>query len=363
MKARIFLTPILILVLAACQPTDTISVPTLMSLPVATATLVIEPSEAPTEVQATEMALIAATPAETVTPSETTIPPTSTFTLTPGETEIPPTLTLSSTPTLIPSLTITNTITPTLTDTPVPTPDLGPFGALVAAAANVTVLPIEQRYPPPTLTALAQLSEQLRQATLAAMGPQIDPNATGSVIGVTVLPVDGAFATPFAPAPCPVPFTGAMGSIQLEDPALAALLGCPVGGPVSITAAYQPFENGAMIYAQGFPGSIYVLSSDNHYRRFDDIWIEGVDPDNMNMTPPPNRYEPIRGFGKVWRSNPDVQAALGWAVASETGQTASLQQFDYGRAIYLPAQNQTYLLVVDAPGANNGSWRAFNVEF
>ncbi len=364
MKVRLIAIAVLVFALAACEPATPVNVPTLMSLPSATATTEVQPSPTLTEVQNTEIALVATQPEETDVPTvSATSLPLATDTAVPTQTTAAPTRIPSETPTLIPSLTITDTITPTLTNTPPPTPDLGPFAALALAAANVTVLPLEERYPPPTLTALAQLSEQLRQATLAVMAPQVDPNATGSVLGVTVLPANGTPASAVTPGPCPTPFTGGLGSIQLEDPALTARLGCPVGGPVSITAAYQPFEHGAMIYAQGIPGSIYAIGADSRYRRFDDTWVEGVDPESMSMIPPPDRYEPIRGFGKVWRTNADVQSTLGWAVAPEAGQSASLQQFDFGRAIYLPAQNQTYLLVEDTPGAIDGIWRVFNVGF
>lgn len=364
MKVRFIALTALIFALAACQPATPVNVPTLMSLPPATATIEIEPSPTLTSVPPTEIAQVATLPADTSIPTlEATAPPSATDTLPPTLTLEPPTATPTFTLTLVPSLTITDTITPTLTDTPPPTPDLGPFAALALAAANVTVLPIEQRYPPPTLTALAQLSEQLRQATLAVMAPTIDPNATGAVLGITIVPAEGSQGIAATPGPCPTPFTGGLGSIQLQDPALTARLGCPVGGPISITAAYQPFEHGAMIYTQGIPGSIYALGADSRYRRFDDTWVEGVDPDSMNLTAPPDRFEPIRGFGKVWRANADVQSVLGWAVAPETGQTASLQQFDFGRAIYLPAQNQTYLLVEDSPGATDGTWRVFNEGF
>lgn len=45
------------------------------------------------------------------------------------------------------------------------------------------------------------------------------------------------------------------------------------------------------------------------------------------LTPPPGRYEPQRGFGKVWRDFPEVREALGWATLPEAAHTATVQPF------------------------------------
>jgi hypothetical protein len=45
------------------------------------------------------------------------------------------------------------------------------------------------------------------------------------------------------------------------------------------------------------------------------------------LTPPPGRYEPQRGFGKVWRDFPEVREALGWATLPEAAHIATVQPF------------------------------------
>jgi hypothetical protein len=42
--------------------------------------------------------------------------------------------------------------------------------------------------------------------------------------------------------------------------------------------------------------------------------------------PPPGLYQPIRGFGKLWRTHPEVRDRLGWATAPEQGFYTQWQQ-------------------------------------
>jgi hypothetical protein len=352
-----------IVVVAACAPrTDVVTVPTIAQLPTLTAS--VEPTDEPTN-SATASPV---PPSPTVEPSATTraatIAPasaTSAPTLAAITSTAVPTHTASPEITVTPSLTITDTNTPVPSFTFTATLDLGPLGSLALLAANATVLPIEQRYPAPTLTALAIAAEQLRQATYAqfalptALSPGAGTAAPGSVVVLGTLPA--------ASAPCPASPPGGLGIMLASDAAFAASLGCPVGGTSTLVAARQPFERGAMLYVQGSPGTIYALDIGSRFRRFDDTWVEGVDPASTGLTPPPGLLEPARGFGKVWRDHPDLQVQLGWATAPEAGQTATVQRFERGLALYLPADNQTWILADDVPFTGAGAWRVFSGGF
>ena len=87
-------------------------------------------------------------------------------------------------------------------------------------------------------------------------------------------------------------------------------------------AAQQPFENGRMIWTE-FDQMIYVFydqSDPKTYATYPDTFEEGKDPEqDPKITPPTGLYQPIRGFGKVWRENPEVRSGLGWATAPESG--------------------------------------------
>jgi hypothetical protein len=148
---------------------------------------------------------------------------------------------------------------------------------------------------------------------------------------------------------------GTFGAIYQSDPNIPAAMGCPLAANASpMIAAYQRFENGEMIWIQS-PTMIYVLYNNGSYQDFSDTFRDGVDPESSGRTDVPSgRLEPIRGFGKVWRTNPAVQQTLGWALAPEAGnEGAQVLLFERGTMIFLPQTNQTYILI-----ASSGTWRA-----
>ncbi len=341
---------LLLLTLAACnsQP-SVVVVPTLAVLPTETETPIPPPTIPPTATTA---------PSDTPLPTDTgTLPPTPTISLTPSDTptEAPtelPTVTVTA------SLTITDTITPTISPTPTPTQELPMLGGLAVMAAQVTVLPPEIRYGTGTLTAMAQIRASTPGNILPGAGATPTAVLPGEPILVT-LPPPPTISCQYLPP-------GNLNTWLAMDTTLQSALGCPVGAPpasVLLPGAWQPFERGFMVYVQGTPGSIYALSSDGRFRRYDDTFISGTDPESGGETPPSGLLEPIRGFGKVWRANLDARGLLGWATRSETGDTLTALIFERGQALYLPGQAQTFLLVNDASLPGSGTWRAFSGSF
>ena len=355
-----------LVLLAACSgtPTPVVVVPTLAVLPSSTPSPTWTPSPLPrdTDIPSPE-------PSSTVTPlpSDTGTPaPTATLepSATPSLTE---TSTATQTDTFTPSLTITNTITPTPSATFTPTQELDGLGMLALLSERATVLPPEARYNPQTLTAVAFAAQTLIAAG-TAFAPT-SPPAQGStpVIGEPQLatlppPLSGGGTANPNPTTCANPLPGGLSGAFASDPSLTQAIGCPQGQALSTTTAVQSFEHGSMIYVQGSPGSMYVLTLDGRFRRFDDTWVSGVDPETGGETPPLGLIEPKRGFGKVWRNNLDVRGALGWGVTEEAGAQSSLLLFDRGRAVYLPQRGETYLLIED-PGGASGSWRSILASF
>ncbi|MDZ4768538.1 MAG: hypothetical protein SGJ24_05375 [Chloroflexota bacterium] len=347
---------VVLIVLASCQADpspDTL--PTIAVLPSATLVARVLPTliaqvattsdNAVTDDAVTDDAgIVRAIATETVSPSP--LPPTLTLTHTPTDTQTPiasmtpsrtPTVTASATRTLVPSLTITNTLTPIPSPTLTPSPELGLFGDLAALSARATILPPDRLYNAPTLTALyfaGQAYVVTQGAATAAAANQSNP----------------ALATP----------PGGALACAIAAPALLAAetaLGCPlIAAPFPTVTGAQSFERGTMIFVQGPPNTIYVLTPDGRFRRFDDTWRAGIDPETLNETAPPGLVTPKRGFGKVWSSFPDVRALLGWAIADESGSTGAQVLYERGRAVGVPVRGEVYLLV-DDPGGASGTWR------
>lgn len=115
-------------------------------------------------------------------------------------------------------------------------------------------------------------------------------------------------------------------------------MGCPGAAWEYVPAAFQPFENGYMTWLD-IPGrgkQIFVVAKDPYapgrpdvWSLYPDSWAEGELEDTI-YTAPAGRYEPQRGFGKLWANNKFVRGALGWATAPERQTEATIQQFSSG---------------------------------
>lgn len=101
----------------------------------------------------------------------------------------------------------------------------------------------------------------------------------------------------------------------------------------AIYVAEQRFENGWMLWLQPV-GQIWVIfiddSGEQIWEAYDDTFAEGEIESDPQIVPPEDLFQPIRGFGKLWRGNPEVRAALGWALDDELGHTTSYKYFPGG---------------------------------
>lgn len=125
------------------------------------------------------------------------------------------------------------------------------------------------------------------------------------------------FATAVVPWPCEHEY--------FFEPGLTR---CPRSAPLTVESAFQPFEHGFMIWLprpdEPRP-SIYVFGNDGQLSLFPDTW-SADDPANVpEQEPPTGLFQPVGGFGKVWRENPAVRDRLGWGTAEETLYNATYQ--------------------------------------
>jgi hypothetical protein len=114
---------------------------------------------------------------------------------------------------------------------------------------------------------------------------------------------------------------------------------CPRDGPLASYAAAQQFEHGLMIWIEALD-AYYVLADHDHkvsgeaqdWSSLTSLRVirgpldlkPGLSPDNRTEeTPPSGRFEPVSGFGLVWRGEvvgtEEMREALGWAVEPEYG--------------------------------------------
>jgi len=169
------------------------------------------------------------------------------------------------------------------------------------------------------------------------------------------------------PLTCATPPTGSFLSIWQGDLTLQAALGCPTSNHPRIlpeawevATAIQTFEHGSMVWSDHIgwyeQPVIYIIYADGTYQRFDDTFDPTVDPASGGETPPAGLLEPVNGFGKLWRTEASVRAALGWATAAESGGPGRFQLFERGDMIWVSPTGETFVFT-------GGRVTVFNVPF
>lgn len=295
----------------------------------------------------TEISAIAEDGLTPVTAPDSNLP--ATWTLTPT-TSLTVTVAPSETPSVTPSLTITNTPRPTDTLTPIDT--LAPVGIGGIAQLIPFVTPV------PTGFASGD--------TVGALIPTLPPGQPTAVVLPTVTPSNGSILATQPPASvCQFLPSGGFGQIILNNPNLPNEIGCAVGSPPvtsSVSAAVQEFERGRMLWVNTTPGVIYVFYNTGTFQRFDDTYDPNVDPEGGGETPPAGLIEPVRGFGKVWRTFTGVRDGLGWALTDESGTSAVIQNFSSGRMVYVSPRSDTFVIIHQG-NPEIGSWRSLQGTF
>jgi hypothetical protein len=226
------------------------------------------------------------------------------------------------------------------TETPLPSP--------VVVATDVALVPTQPPFRTATPTPVPPIT----------MTPTFTPTTTNTPVTPGVVgfaPVGGSGSGSSGGSGCASAPQGNFGAIYQSDPNFPAALGCPLAqNASSVSSAYQPFENGIMIWVSSLgvqaQPAIYALFNNGTYQRFNDTFTEGVDPASSGATPPEGRLEPVRGFGKVWRENANVRNTLGWATTGESGGGAQVLMFERGEMVGVSQAGQIYILITGAPG-------------
>ena len=157
-----------------------------------------------------------------------------------------------------------------------------------------------------------------------------------------------------APSPTPWPSSTPMPVLDAShvaerfapayaDPWIATRLGRPREEADTTQAAFQAFEHGLMIW-RGDTKQIYALHDDGSLAYYNDTWDESQPVDDSAQVPPDGFFQPVRGFGKLWRTEVRLASKLGWALAPEQGYDMLIQWFEGGTMLLGP-QGEVYVLL------------------
>ncbi len=245
-------------------------------------------------------------------------------------------------PTSVPAYLLTPTVSPTAARTPTPalppgrtpispftptrpgTPSPPNFQATLAAQANSTQTAVAiQLFAQQTATA----STQAQQTAIADATSRAYVRATAAAAAtLSARVIQGTLSTT-----CTNSVADWFKPALDASPQTSDNLGCPTNISHPVDAVVEPFERGQMLWLSE-SRQIYVLAQNGAYAAYPDRWQEGQ-PSGGFYAPPPDRYEPVRGFGLVWREQlGGPRSQIGWATAPESLSRAEVQSFDRGLA-------------------------------
>lgn len=99
----------------------------------------------------------------------------------------------------------------------------------------------------------------------------------------------------------------------------------------------QTFEGGRMIWIASNQ-QIYIFFADEQQPRWlqvADTFENGQPERDDSLNPPEGRFQPVRGFGLVWRTNNNIRDRLGWALEPESAYEGMVQSNSDGSTVYM----------------------------
>ncbi len=292
------------------------------------------------------------TPTETPTPTNTPAP-----TRTPQPTAVAQGTVVISTPAgPLPAVETPTTQPERPTRTPNPNTTVTPVAPISTAtpASSNTPAPTDTAAPEPTYTP---------EPTATAQTPTPDPTNTPAPRKGTptatprITPRPTGTQTPTPTPACSIAPVSGFGKIWRANAGVRGRIGCPTMSETAIQLAAQQHFQGGYMFWRGDTHEIYVfIGTDDdptgNWYLFEDTWRDNDPTQEPIDTPPAGFYEPIRGFGKVWRDNGYIRQALGWATEPERNITAAWQIYEHGYALWTSDRIIHFLY-------NDATWQRF----
>lgn len=213
---------------------------------------------------------------------------------------------------------------------------------------------------PPTQIVLVVTATPEGVAAQGVAREQTSPVAAGDTAVTPLAAADSSSVTPVAGLAAATPV------LLSRTPTVPQ----PTPTVRQIQVAEQIFERGRMFWLQPIRQIwVMVVSSEGsgEWYAYEDIFEEGEPEFDPALVPPAeDLQQPIRGFGRLWRENPNVREWLGWATSDEFG---FVTRYEYhpalglvdGEIVSLPGYHVLYSLYGESfrfvNDGTGGTWR------
>lgn len=226
--------------------------------------------------------------------------------------------------------------------------------------------------PPPTqIVVVVTATPDPEDATREGPGPVTNDDGT-------------APATPGTPEATPPAGEGR--ATPVSQPAAINPGVFPTNVVAPLQVAEQVFQGGRMFWIRETRQNWVMIASEDDPNRgdwfcYDDTFEEGEPETDPDLVPPDDAdqelYQPRRGFGKLWRTHPDLMDGLGWAITPEYEQTSTYTYIAGGyineAGEYVPDTGEHRLTTFDNQSVSfferdirgdcvGGTWRLAGVE-
>ncbi len=136
------------------------------------------------------------------------------------------------------------------------------------------------------------------------------PQVPTAVATITVVP---ATETPSVTATIDVRPTATLGQIQVAE---------------------EVFEHGRMFWIQP-QEQIWVMydngQGSGQWQVYENTYKDGEPASDPSIVPPDGKYQPVRGFGKLWREHPEIKDKLGFGITPEFGYVSNYEYHPGGQ--------------------------------
>ena len=218
------------------------------------------------------------------------------------------------------------------------------IGAILMSACNVArqpqptaiVIVVTPTLPPPTAIVIVVTATP----TVTSVA---NPLPTNPPAPPTLLPVNPTIQPSNNPTTLPPNNPTATLARATSTPIVSAPIPTPYNN--NVPGYFGPHQNGFFIYISDRkeiwafmgPGSAPAVTPtksptaipipNGQWLKFPDTFTASDPQTDPSIVEPPGLLQPKGGFGKVWRANPNVRAALGWATDWERPYIVNITDF------------------------------------